>query len=133
MAKHKRKGGKGGAIVLAGGGALDKPGGGATPQLKKGASDLMWEGAASYGMSKYLTGEIDKIYRKHNLQRKVVPIDPKKPADEGAAHDEIKSLLMKVGLGGVFAKRMLADQGDLASHVSTAALHQAAGAAARDL
>lgn len=127
MAKHKKK-----AIVLASGGAeLAKGGGGGGPQLKQGASDVLWEGGASYGFAKWLQGEIASVYAKHNLVQKLVQIDPKKPGNENEAKKEIKSLLLKVGVGGVFGRRMLAANGDIAHHATTAAIHQAAGEAAR--
>ena len=105
--------------------------GGSGPQLKSGASDVLWEGGTSYAFAKWLEGEIENIYAKHNCKRAVVPIDTKKPANESEAAREIRSYLLKVGIGGVFAKRMIANNGDIAHHASTAAVHQAAGAAAR--
>lgn len=131
MGKKNGKKGKGGLVLASMGGSDLAKSSGSGPQLKQGASDVLWEGGASYGFAKWLQGEIASIYAKHNLVEKLTKIDEKKPGNEAEAKKEIKGLLLKIGVGGVFGRRMLANNGDLAAHATTAAIHQAAGEAAR--
>lgn len=130
----KGKGNKGkGGLVLAsmnGNGIAPHGGNGGPPQLKQGATDDLWEAGTSFGVSKVLKAEIASIYAEHNLVVKLVKIDEKKPADEAGARKKVRGLLVKVALGGIGARRFLANNGDISRHVATGAMHQAAGEAA---
>jgi len=130
--KNRGSKGKGAMVLSSGGTALTVPvAGGKGPQLKEGASEVLWEGGASFVTAKWLQGEIDALYRKHNLEMKLVPVDPKKPTNEGEARKDIRALCLKVGAGGFLGRRVFANNGDIVHHGATAAVHQAAGALAR--